>query len=458
MEYLLIMSLSGSTMTAMCIVFGRIMRDRCPAGLQYLLLKAAVLYYLVPLPFLKGWYDRIAGFVLTKRHMEAAQVSLKWGNYAIQVNGRVYPNAYLKIQMIVGAVWLLVSLGLFLFELWDYFRTGKRIRNFMDAAGAKKGCELSEELREQYGIRRKVYVYQIGTAEKTMTFGVFKPVILCGRELGSMETDLLLRHELMHIRRWDTLWKTLRQLAFFLHWWNPFMWILYNRMERFGECACDEAVIQGMTKTEIKRYLRLLISESALKKPGCRSRLQCGMEFSSEAKRLQERMENVMKNKMCNTTVAGFVMAVLVLANSMTVFAYGDVTREGMEGEAPRQEIDEMFDGETLHFIPNDDSMEWVSDIDVFQIIPTGVDFRYEEQFIDVDGSVYPMLNTQDDMSSMPYWGCDHDYVAGTRVLHKTNDDGSCKVTMHSAQKCRKCDFVLIGDKISETVFTKCPH
>lgn len=370
----------------------------------------------------------------------------------------MYPNAYLKIQMIVGAVWLLVSLGLFLFELWDYFRTGKRIRNFMDAAGAKKGCELSEELREQYGIRRKVYVYQIGTAEKTMTFGVFKPVILCGRELGSMETDLLLRHELMHIRRWDTLWKTLRQLAFFLHWWNPFMWILYNRMERFGECACDEAVIQGMTKTEIKRYLRLLISESALKKPGCRSRLQCGMEFSSEAKRLQERMENVMKNKMCNTTVAGFVMAVLVLANSMTVFAYGDVTREGMEGEAPRQEIDEMFDGETLHFIPNDDSMEWVSDIDVFQIIPTGVDFRYEEQFIDVDGNVYPMLNTQDDMSSMPYWGCDHDYVAGTRVLHKTNDDGSCKVTMHSAQKCRKCDFVLIGDKISETVFTKCPH
>ena len=458
MEYLLIMSLSGSTMTALCVVFGRIMRDRCPARLQYLLLKAAVLYYLVPLPFLKSWYDSIAGFVLAKGQMKAAQVSLKWGNYAIQVNGRVYPNTHLKIQIIVGAVWLLVSLGLFLSELMDYFRASKRIRNYMDAAMTKEDCELSEELREQYGIRRKVYVYQSGTEEKTMTFGVFKPVILCGRELGSTETDLLLRHELMHIRRWDTLWKMLRQLAFFLHWWNPFMWILYNQMERISECACDEAVIQGMTKTEIKRYLRLLISESSMEKPGCGSRLRCGMEFSSEARRLQERMENVMKKKRYNRTIVGIMLAVLVFANSMTVFAYGDVAHEGMEGEVSRQEIDKMLDAEMSQFIPKHFEASQASDSDVLGIIPAGIDFRYEEQFIDVDGNVYPILNTQDDMSPVPYWGCNHDYVAGTKVLHKSLDNGGCRVTLYSAQKCSKCDFVLIGEQINEITYAKCPH
>ena len=219
-----------------------------------------------------------------------------------------------------------------------------------------------------------------------------------------------------------------------------------------------EAVIQGMTKTEIKRYLRLLISESALKKPGCRSRLQCGMEFSSEAKRLQERMENVMKNKMCNTTVAGFVMAVLVLANSMTVFAYGDVTREKMDGEAPKQKIDQMFDAEISQFIPEHVEAVQASGNDVLGIIPEGIDFRYDEQFIDANGNVYPILDTQDDMSPTPYWGCNHDYVPGTKVLHKSLDNGGCRVTLFSAQRCSKCDLILVGEQTSETVFTKCPH
>ena len=151
-------------------------------------------------------------------------------------------------------------------------------------------------------------------------------------------------------------------------------------------------------------------------------------------------------------------MAVLVLANSMTVFAYGDVTREGMEGEVPRQEIDKILDAEMSQFIPEHVEAEQASESDMYGILPVNIDFRYDEQFIDVDGNVYPILDTQDDMSPTPYWGCNHDYVPGTKVLHKSNDDGSCIVRTYSAQKCSKCDYVLIGEQIGEFKYFKCPH
>ncbi len=56
MEYLLVMSLSGSTMTGIYLLLRYLFKGKISARLYYLLAKVAVIYYLIPLPFLKGWY------------------------------------------------------------------------------------------------------------------------------------------------------------------------------------------------------------------------------------------------------------------------------------------------------------------------------------------------------------------------------------------------------------------
>lgn len=100
MEYLLMMTLSGSTITAVCWILRRLLRERISAGFYYLLVKAAVLYYLIPLPFLKEWYGKAIRIILPEGRMESAkteirQIPLAWTKYVVDVDGRTYTNNYM---------------------------------------------------------------------------------------------------------------------------------------------------------------------------------------------------------------------------------------------------------------------------------------------------------------------------------------------------------------------------
>ena len=67
---------------------------------------------------------------------------------------------------------------------------------------------------------------------------------------------------MVHIKRFDVLWKMLARLTVILHWWNPIAWLLWRDFERVCEFSCDEIVMQGKTREEVKEYLRLLIDEA----------------------------------------------------------------------------------------------------------------------------------------------------------------------------------------------------
>ena len=78
MEYLLVMSLSGSAMMGIYLLLKRLLRDEVSTRLYYLVAKAAVLFYLIPFPFLKGWYREIIRAVLPKGQAESVKIPAAW--------------------------------------------------------------------------------------------------------------------------------------------------------------------------------------------------------------------------------------------------------------------------------------------------------------------------------------------------------------------------------------------
>lgn len=76
MEYLLVMSISGTTSACICILLKYLMKDRISAGMQYLLLKISVLYYLIPLPFLKKWYQDMLVCLIGFRFIEDGDINI----------------------------------------------------------------------------------------------------------------------------------------------------------------------------------------------------------------------------------------------------------------------------------------------------------------------------------------------------------------------------------------------
>jgi TonB family protein len=68
---------------------------------------------------------------------------------------------------------------------------------------------------------------------------------------------LVLRHERMHLRRGDPLWRLLAEAAAIALWFHPLVWLALPRFRLDQELACDEAVLRGDPASRV-RYAQAL--------------------------------------------------------------------------------------------------------------------------------------------------------------------------------------------------------
>ncbi|KRE89599.1 energy transducer TonB [Frateuria sp. Soil773] len=78
------------------------------------------------------------------------------------------------------------------------------------------------------------------------------------RRFDAAQRELVLRHELSHLRRGDPLWRLLAELLFALLWFHPLAWLALSRFRLDQELACDEHVLRAMPEAE-SRYARTLL-------------------------------------------------------------------------------------------------------------------------------------------------------------------------------------------------------
>ena len=94
-----------------------------------------------------------------------------------------------------------------------------------------------------------------------LTFGVFRPTVLLPDDLraGQAQFQLVLAHELAHVRRRDCLRKLLLIACLCLYWWNPLVWAMVRLANRDMELACDEAVLRTLGPACKKSYALALL-------------------------------------------------------------------------------------------------------------------------------------------------------------------------------------------------------
>ncbi len=259
------------------------------------------------------------------------------------------------------------------------------------------------------------------------------------------------RHEMVHIRRLDVLWKMLARLALILHWWNPFAWMLRREFERVCEYSCDEIVMQGRTSEEVKEYLGLLIDESCAASETGAVSMGWQNGFADDAEHIKERIRNLSTKKKWNRYVAWILVAVLAFVNSMTVFAYRDTMHQQVSENTLQYELTKTLQADMISFTPDGADGEMIKDFEECE----EMEFLYEKQFIDSEGNIYPY---PDEETVTTYESCSHDFVSGTLAEHTKKSDGSCEIEQDHAQRCSKCGYVIKSDEKNGFTYTACPH
>ncbi len=131
-------------------------------------------------------------------------------------------------------------------------------------------------------------------ATSPATFGWIRPTILlpifCLEEDGS-ELEDILRHELHHVRRWDSLWNGLALACRALLFFQPAVWYAVRKMQFERELACDLAVVshcpgrKGSYAECLLRFAQLnLVQESR----------SWGIDFAASAEHLTVRVHSIL--------------------------------------------------------------------------------------------------------------------------------------------------------------------
>lgn len=90
-------------------------------------------------------------------------------------------------------------------------------------------------------------------------FGIVKPRIYLPVNLQGKQLENVIAHENVHLIRYDHIRKIIGFMLLMVYWFNPLIWLAYAFFCKDIEFACDEQVISGMTRTEIKEYSDTLL-------------------------------------------------------------------------------------------------------------------------------------------------------------------------------------------------------
>ena len=156
----------------------------------------------------------------------------------------------LTTARILQIVWFSGSalLGLWLFGTWLTFT----IRLHKD--------------KKFLGKRGRTNIYVSRRIKSPCLAGLIPAVYLTEDVLRNDTTELIVRHELTHLRHLDFLWSFCRTLAVIVYWWNPLVWLAAIISKRDAELACDEAVAAGLQSEQRIAYARAILAQAPRKK------------------------------------------------------------------------------------------------------------------------------------------------------------------------------------------------
>jgi beta-lactamase regulating signal transducer with metallopeptidase domain len=165
------------------------------------------------------------------------------------------PAAWLMAVWIGGVVVMFGTIA------WRWQRLARLVRQ----AGRRSDqrwdallAGLASRLRLPWSVQLVATECAIGPA----VLGLLRPTILLPQAVtdgkSADEIELVLAHELIHVRRGDLWFALLRSLVLSVWWFHPLVWWAGRRASREAERCCDEAVLAEL-RCSPARYARCLL-------------------------------------------------------------------------------------------------------------------------------------------------------------------------------------------------------
>ncbi len=330
----------------------------------------------------------IPDFARASASSDAATVAVSGGAVAVSESG-----AALDPLAIIGLIWAAGALVVIGFAIAQSFQL-RQILSSSDPASGDINNRV-RDLSRQLGVRRSPTTVQVLDRVPPMLWAflgsvrLILPTELLTR-LDARETDTLLAHELVHLRRRDHWVRHLELAALALFWWNPIAWWATRRVRRAQELCCDERVAE-LLPNHRRAYADTLV-ETAQFLSGRRLPLGSPARAMADLSQMKGRIQMIMA-----TSQAGRMsLATRLLAAAMLVAALAVtpvLTATSDEPELTGRPVDLVLEEADL-----DDVLATFSKLSAIEIlVESGISGKVTAKFEQVpwDAALFTILRDQ---------------------------------------------------------------
>lgn len=403
----------------------------------YAMLKINLLFYCIPLPLLKNRY-----YYFFSQMMEIPSA----------VHNFIYPmkniiqisktgNQFWNWKLPVLVIWFIWGAGLF-FLFIRYFKQYNAFKNIkMFVIEDSNYLDIFERTKRELGVRRKVLLICAKDEAVIYTAGIFKKYIIIPIDgIESKNLYYIFKHELIHIKREDIIYKYIALLALVIHWFNPFIYFYFYLLSIYCEQSCDAALVYCMEKDERKLYGELLIKIASYKKKG-----EEFQNYFSSKRNIGRRLENIYKVKKAKKIIkvcSFFISGIILFAGSLTVFAY---EQPGVVIWQVESNLGETKSGQV--------ERGFINHADIKFNNSEAITVR---EFIGEDGTSYKLGEEGNYGKGKKI--CSHSFISGYYKEHVKYSDNSCRTDYYNADRCGKCGEVVIKNYSHTETSTRCTH
>lgn len=307
---LLAVSAAGSVLFLLLDIFAGLFSDRYEVRCHYSLMRAVLLFYLLPVIVMVAAIVAVQtnvewGILTPSRGMEAVGFTDHFGIMMLS-------NHKLNVARVcIFGVWLAGFAAAFFWRLAREWHTLRAIRRRSVEWDAEPVDRLRRKAMQETGCGRKICIYQSGVITTPFSAGILRPAIYFPETV--LDEDALysiLKHEYIHCKRGDLICRLFLMLLRGMHWFNPVVFLFARDFFRYSEMACDEEALKGADTDARYRYAELVLSML-----DTRRGTACGSAFAgrNEAE-MKKRMVHIMRGKRKVARAAAAFSAVFFMA------------------------------------------------------------------------------------------------------------------------------------------------
>lgn len=236
------------------------------------------LWAIVPLQLLLSIFATKLSFenkIVSQSHVFYFSSNIDWTRQVIE-NTSVFP-VYL---------WAIGCASLVLFVAWQY--AFNRI-NVTHSRELTENDFSLDECGEHSNLWPKIYLSK--STATPVAYGFIHPVIVVPvrfLQLTNKQQQLVIQHELVHLRRGDLYWNLLALATVAVFRFNPLAWLGYRQFRLAQEMSCDAQVLVNEAMVTRQSYAKAFLAHTVSSETELLTTLYYGGK-----KNMKERLSNI---------------------------------------------------------------------------------------------------------------------------------------------------------------------